>query len=268
MQKDIQINSGNLILRGMLHVPDQIDGKIPAVIILHGFGGNKMGPGFMFVRLSRILEEHNIASIRFDFAGSGESDGDFKAMTLSGEVQDALNIYEYLSSLEFIDTENIGLLGFSMGGAVASITAGKLSDKIKSLCLWAPAGNMRDIVMNDFIGNGYSDFIKNGYYGYEGLLMGRNFVEELTGIDIYREASQYKGNVLLLHGSADEVVSINASYDYIKKSYDNNTKLIVIDNADHMFSNYFWAQDMIMHTTEFMKKQLKKEEILSTECLV
>lgn len=170
MQKAIEIKSRNLTLRGMINTPDQATGKLPTIIILHGFGGNKMGPHFMFVKLSRTLAELGFASVRFDFAGSGESDGEFINMTLSGELEDAENILNYVKSLNFVDNERIGLVGFSMGGAVASMLAGIHGNDIRALCLWSPAGNMPEIVINDFIGQGYTEFLRNGYYEYDGLL--------------------------------------------------------------------------------------------------
>lgn len=256
MQKDIRITSRGFTLRGMLHMPENVTGKIPLVIILHGFGGNKMGPNYILVKLSRMLEENNIASVRFDFAGSGESDGDFINMTMSGEVEDAANIFEYVRTLDFIDPDNIGVLGFSMGGAVASILAGKLENQIKALCLWAPAGNIYDIVIKDFIGMGYTDFIQKGYHDFEGMLIGKDFVSGLSDINIYSEASRYNGNVLLIHGDCDDVVSIQASNDYINKSYKEKAKLTVIQGADHMFTNYSLTQSFIIYTLDFFNSQL------------
>ena len=250
MIEAIELKSRNQVLRGVLQKPDQIDGKIPMIIIFHGFGGNKMGPHFMFVRFSRLLAELGIASIRFDFAGSGESDGEFVNMTLSGELEDAENILKYTKTLDFIDLDRISVVGFSMGGAVASMLAGINSTDIKSLCLWAPAGNMAEIVINDFIGSGYEDFLEKGYYEFEGLPIGKAFVDNLTKKDIYKVASGYNRNVLLLHGDADEVVSIDASRKYLDY-YEGRGKLIVIDDADHLFSKNSWKTQIIRETIAF-----------------
>jgi len=161
MQQAVEIISNGNILRGMVNKPDDIIGKVPTVIILHGFGGNKMGPHFIFVKLSRLLETIGIASVRFDFAGSGESDGEFSEMTVSGELCDARSILQYVKTLDFVDTKNIAIVGFSMGGAIASMLAAEYKKYIHSLCLWAPAGNMGEIVLKDWIGSKYPEFEKN-----------------------------------------------------------------------------------------------------------
>jgi len=255
MQKSIEIKSRNLTLRGTLHTPDRVNGKFPLIIIYHGFGGNKMGPHFMFVKFSRLLAEHGFASIRFDFAGSGESDGEFINMTLSGELEDAKNILDYAKSLKFVDKENIGVIGFSMGGAVASILAGMNSKDIKALCLWAPAGNMPEIVVNDFIAEGYPQFLERGYHEFEGLPIGKAFVEDLKKIDIYDTASKYDGNVLLLHGDADEMVNFSASEKYLEY-YNQKAKLIAIKGADHLFSKEEWVKQLFSHTINFFSDEL------------
>lgn len=256
MQKAIEIQRKNLTLRGMLHTPDQITGKLPTIIMFHGFGGNKMGPHFLFVKFSRILTDLGIASIRFDFAGSGESDGEFIEMTLSGELEDAKNILDYVKNLKFVDKEKIGVVGFSMGGAVASILAGIRGEDIRSLCLWSPAGNMPDIVINDFIGEGHSDFIKNNYHEYDGLAFGKTFVDDLKNIDIYGKASEYSGRILLLHGDADEIVSISASERYLDY-YGNKADLISINGANHMFNKQIWKQQIIQHSAEFFTREFQ-----------
>ncbi|PKP55158.1 hypothetical protein CVT91_16415, partial [Candidatus Atribacteria bacterium HGW-Atribacteria-1] len=62
-------------LRGMVHFPSG-RGPFPAVALFHGFGGQRMEPHFIFVKLSRLLAKNKIITARFDFRGSGESEGE------------------------------------------------------------------------------------------------------------------------------------------------------------------------------------------------
>lgn len=61
--------------------------KVPIAIIMHGFTGNKEGR--MLKLIADSLQNHGIASIRFDFNGHGQSEGRFEDMTVPNEIEDA-----------------------------------------------------------------------------------------------------------------------------------------------------------------------------------
>ena len=69
MERYVECESRGLTLRGMLHVPDQRPGKVPFVILFHGFCDDRNEINFVHTELSRRLCERGIASVRFDFAG-------------------------------------------------------------------------------------------------------------------------------------------------------------------------------------------------------
>ncbi len=255
MQKNIAIKNGRSTLRGVLHTPDNIDGKVPVVIILHGFQGHKAGPHFIFVELSRLLEQKGIASVRFDFRGSGESDGYFSEMTMSGELEDAKAILDYVKTLGFVDTAMIGVLGLSMGGAVASILAGDRKNEIRSLCLWAPAGNMNDVILNYYIGEKLPQLLKEGYTDIEGYTLGKVFIEDSAVLDIYGRASRYEKNILIIHGDKDEVVVPEASLEYVKH-YGSKAQFHVVKGANHTFDKREWTDEVNSETLKFFEREL------------
>ncbi|NNU77203.1 alpha/beta hydrolase [Clostridium estertheticum] len=256
MQKVVEIDSENLRLRGMLHIPENINNKVPIVIMFHGFCGDKMGPHFIFVKLSRLIEKAGIACIRFDFAGSGESDGDFIDMTMDTELKDANNILNYVRSLNFVDNDRIGIVGLSMGGAIASMLAGERKSNIKTICLWAPAGNMGEIILDKhYIGENFDEFRKNGYFDVEGLLVGTKFVDNVKNIKIYEKAAEYDKKSLIIHGDKDDVVSLCASQKYIDL-WGDSSLLKVISGANHTFDKREWEEQVIENTIEFLEKQL------------
>ena len=78
------------------------DQKFPAVIFSHGFTGNHLEPHFIFKRTADALCEQNIMSIRFDFFGSGNSDGAFEEMTLQTELNDLERI-QYKLGVEVVE---------------------------------------------------------------------------------------------------------------------------------------------------------------------
>lgn len=89
------------------------------VILMHGiFANQSINP---MPALARKLADAGIASIRFDFNGHGKSQGRIQDMTIEKELADARAVWNYISSLPYV--EGIGLLGHSQGGVVASMTA-------------------------------------------------------------------------------------------------------------------------------------------------
>jgi len=263
MQKAIEIESRGLALRGMLHIPEDANGGLPIVCIYHGFTGNKIESHFAFVKLSRLLEKEGIANVRFDFGGSGESEGDFIDMTISKELEDARAVLNYAKALDFAAPNRIGVVGLSLGGAISGMLAGDCRDDIKALCLWAPAGNM-NMLLESITDDKMQKARKMGFIdigeiipGWGGLAIGIGFIEELFKLDVYKKAALYNKKVLLIHGEKDDVVPLSVSEKYLK-IYGKNGRLHVIPGADHTFNKLEWEKEALDHTVEFLKDELKK----------
>src|ERR1700730_7492286 len=134
MQRAIELVYNGMTLRGMEHIPHASSNeKLPAVILFHGFTGNKLEPHRLFLKISRALEQLGFACFRFDFLGSGESDGNFEDMTVSKEISEGNAILDWVRSDPRIDKDKISLLGLSMGGLVASVIAGDRPEAIHKL---------------------------------------------------------------------------------------------------------------------------------------
>ncbi|WP_446897346.1 alpha/beta hydrolase [Clostridium sp. LBM24168] len=257
MQKAVEIeNKDGLMLRGMLHVPDKIVGNVPIVCIFHGFTGNKIGSHFMFVKLSRMLADRGIASARFDFSGSGESDGDFIDMTVSGELADAKTVLEYVKSLDFIDRSKIGVIGLSLGGAVAGMLAGDCRDDVSCLCLWAPAGNIKEIVMDGKRENDIKEMQEKGFWDVEGLTVGTGLLEDLWNINILKKSSFYNKNVMIIHGDNDETVPFETSEKYLE-IYGEKAVLHDVKGSDHTFNKKDWEEEVLDYTIGFLEGEFK-----------
>jgi pimeloyl-ACP methyl ester carboxylesterase len=251
MQTAITLEHKGMMLRGMEHIPDQARiQKVPAVILFHGFTGTKLEPHRLFLKISRKLEQHGIASFRFDFLGSGESDGDFEQMTVSKEIDEAHAIVDFVKNDPRIDHDRIYLLGLSMGGLVASIIAGERPADVKKLILLAPAGNMYELIMH-MIQNEDIDITKP-YYDHGGNLVGLDFLEDLKTIDVFERAKPYNGPVLLIHGTGDEVVPYHISNVYQQKCYGNQATVHFIEGANHTFDRHEWETEVIETITQFL----------------
>jgi uncharacterized protein len=109
-------------LDAVLHRPEKAGAKVPAFIVLHGFGGNKDGLGGL--SSAQMLEKLGYAALRFDFRGCGKSEGPRGRTICLEQVSDVRNALTWLQEQPGIDPKRIGVIGHSFGAAVAVYSAG------------------------------------------------------------------------------------------------------------------------------------------------
>lgn len=226
MKKYVETISRGLVLRGFLELPEHVK-KPPVIILFHGFTGCKSEKYFMLARLSRALAKAGVASLRFDFAGSGESDGDFEDVTPLTEIEDGLAIVRYAKSLEEVDTERVGLLGFSLGGFVAANVAGTVPQALERLILIAPA-----VATHKKMEKMYLEI---GSCGRGSLVVEPKFFEDGNQIDVMQTAACYTGPVTIIQGTIDTAVTPDTAMRY-KNNY-QNAVLHYVEGAGHTYDS-------------------------------
>lgn len=225
----------------------------PMVILMHGiFSSNKIVP---IPALARELSKNGIASISFDFGGHWKSEGEMQHMTVGKEIEDALAIWEYARSLPYV-TE-IGLLGHSQGGVVASMTAGILSskgEKPAALVLVAPGSVIQDACRNGkFFGAEFNPADPPEYVKCFGIMkLGREYILSTQELDIYGTAKAYTGPVRLIHGNRDTIVPLSCSEKFVE-SYNQEAELIVVDGENHMITRKL--RTVVSHAVSFFVSQ-------------
>lgn len=140
MQKSVRFPSGPNQLAGILHIPDDIaaTGPRPAIIVLHGFGGNKDGP--THIGECRLYESLGYIALRFDMRGCGESEGPAGRVICLEQVEDVRNAVTWLAAQENVRPDAIVVSGQSFGGAVA-IYAGAVDERIAAVVSIGGWGN-------------------------------------------------------------------------------------------------------------------------------
>jgi pimeloyl-ACP methyl ester carboxylesterase len=124
MESKVTFESDRLKLSAIMHTPDDLrpGERRAAFIVLHGFGGNKDGHGQTVV--AKQLNEWGYVTLRIDFRGCGESEGEHGRIICLDQVADTRNGVRYLASRPEVDPDRIALLGSSFGAAVAVYTGG------------------------------------------------------------------------------------------------------------------------------------------------
>jgi pimeloyl-ACP methyl ester carboxylesterase len=118
----------------------------PAVLLLHGFASDKNEVGDMYQNLALKLAKNNIASLRIDFRGWGESTGKMSDTTIDGQINDASVALDFLEKEASLKQNKLGLVGFSLGGAIAMILAANNPDRVSAIAVWSSVGRLE----NDF----------------------------------------------------------------------------------------------------------------------
>jgi len=250
-------NNGEQIVGVFHHAQNASAARTPAVVFLHGFTGNKVEVRRVFVRTARALAARGIASLRFDFRGSGDSEGEFSQMRVSGLFADALTAFQYLKEQPGIDSNRVGVIGFSMGGMVASQLLSKESG-IKAAVLWSPVahpGSLIEDLDNWSTGGGRRGLIDLG-----GWTVSRAFVEEYAKASPIQWISESKirAPILLIHGSEDESVPVDHSFDYEQafKTAGSRVQLKVLEGAGHTYESIELDRMVVNHTVKWLQRHL------------
>lgn len=254
--------SGKLMLSGWLCPPpgctDMHDALAQRWIVLaHGFGSNSAGPTSGMLGLARDLHDRNFGVLLFDFRCSGESDGSRNSAGYF-ERFDLLGALDYLFE-RGVERERIGVLGHSMGGAVA-------------LMACATPGTAAAVVAD----SAFADLwlmIKRAQRGLAYPLRAANpgmgaMARLLYGLDI-SEVSPAKSlalsesPVLIIHGEDDSVVPVSharllakASGSRFREDGETADRTWIVPGAGHLEAYRNTPEEYVRRVSDFFDAHL------------
>lgn len=254
-------NQGEKIF-GILHSPLNCKEKVPAVLICPGFAGNKCGKRRLFVRLAQRLSEEGIAVLRFDYRGAGDSEGEFENITIESKVSDSLVCLEFLCNQSFVDKNKIGILGRSLGGVIALLTANRFK-RVKSLALWAPVFSPK-LWQDSWMAlkkNPEDKASLSVLKNMPAAVPNASFLKEFFSLDIKQELESLKSTPLLhLHGLLDSVVPLEhaESYKQERKHAKAPSEFLLLERSDHDFSDEKDQEIAINQTVNWFKNSFNR----------
>lgn len=253
----VEVGSRGQTMRGMLHRPPDFSSarRYPAMMLWHGFTGTRVEPHRLFVKTARRFAAQGIITARFDFIGSGESDGDFIEVTPETEIEDALAVVSWMRAQPGIDRTRLGLLGLSLGGLVSACTAAR-SGQIKALCLWAATAHMGQRMRERMTPDSAGYLEQHGFVDQGGNRVGRPFIEVAARLNPLGEASKYRGAALVVHGTGDTVVPVQEAGEYAAALEACDPTLHLIEEADHAFTRWEWETELIETTVRWLEQKL------------
>jgi dienelactone hydrolase len=186
-------------LDGVLHLPEA--SAIGGVAVLHGFGGD---PGQRhIVATCDALARVGIAALRFAYR-----DHQPPRMTLDSALADAAGAIRLLKAHPDVP-ERLGVVGFSFGGTVAALVAGRDSRIRAAVLAAAPA----------VAGSGFTAWSNDGKW------------------KPVAELSRTRGRVLLIWGSRDDQVPFENAERYaaVLSQARVPNRIVTIEGGDHDF---------------------------------
>lgn len=221
------------------------------VICSHGYRQNREQADVPLLPLAKVLVEHGMNVLLFDYRNSGESAGE---MTSVGqyEVRDLLGAVDYVHSRQDLNPK-VALLGFSMGAATA-ILAGAAEPSIAAVVADAPFADLTRYLETNF----------SVWTGLPAVPFNRTILAVtpiLTGLQPEKVSpvqvvGEFAGRpLLLIHGEADEDIAPENSLE-LQQAYPA-AELMLVAGARHVKS---YQQEPVRYEAALLKF-LRKVEI-------
>ena len=204
-QTPFQAIRDGLTLRG--EVIGSCEPGRPAVIICHGF----LSTGRSVHHYASVLADAGFLTVTFDFSGGApdsRSDGSSADMTLLSEKADLLAVTAAVRAQ--FRPASLSLMGCSQGGFVAGMAAKELgSAQISRLVMIYPALCIPDDARHGrLMCFPYDPADIPEILGTSPMVLSGRFARTAMQMDPFEEIGGYDGPVLLIHGTADNVVDI------------------------------------------------------------
>lgn len=213
------------------------------IVLGHGVTGNKDRP--VVVDAADALNAAGFDTLRFSFAGNGDSEGDFRYATISKEVGDLESVLDAVSD----KYSKIAYIGHSMGSPVGVVQAVKDS-RIHALVSLAGMVDTEAFAQTEF----------GAVSPDEGLMwedadcpLSSNFMHDLcqTIRSVAPLAEIVTVPWLLLHGTADDVV-LPKDTERIAAIKGEAVKITYIEGADHSFSQPLHKAEMTREVVRWL----------------
>jgi pimeloyl-ACP methyl ester carboxylesterase len=207
------------------------EGRSPTILFLPGYASDMEGAKAL--ALEAFTQSQGLAMLRFDYSGTGASEGRFEEGTLGGWLDEAMFMLDTLIEGPVV------LAGSSMGGWIALHMALHRPERVAGLIGIAAAP--------DFTDWGYTDAQKAvirdsgrlelpNPYGPEPHLITRGFWQSGEALRLLHAPIAIDCPVRLIHGDADNEVPLPIALKLLEKLRSSDVQLTAIKGGGHRLS--------------------------------
>ncbi len=213
-------------------------GAARGVVLVHGGGVTRHEGGF-YDRLADGLAGADVASLRFDLRGHGDSGGRQQELTLAGVGNDIHAALDHLAA--HLRTDRVSLLGASFSGGICASLAARHGELIDRLVLINPLLDYKKRFVDDkdYWDHDHIDtpaasrLATDGYVAHSPTFrLGVALLNEVFWWNSRADLPHITAPTLVVHGTDDTFVPIDSSRRAMT-ALTCPSELIELDGAQH-----------------------------------
>ncbi|HVO75975.1 MAG TPA: prolyl oligopeptidase family serine peptidase [Ignavibacteriaceae bacterium] len=238
--------SDNLKVKGYLAYPNDLSRKYPCIIWNRGGYGDK-GAIDRFNARGIFGQMASWGYVVFTSQYRGNDGGEGKDEIGGEDVNDILNLMPLADELNFADSSNWGIEGWSRGGMMSYLTLIKNAN-FRCAVMVGAISNLKEYVLSSDNRN----LIYRTMIGEEEF---KKKLEERTVINFIDKLPIIP--YLLIHGGNDETIPVSQTIEIAKKFDESGIehRLVILEKGDHYLKKYRKEVDRLKK--EWYSKYLK-----------
>ncbi len=247
----MDVSFPNLADKKLAGIIDTVKNPIAHAVFLHCFTCTKDHPASY--RLCKALAKQGIETLRFDFTGLGDSEGQFQDTDFSSNINDIKAAVEFLSANH--STPKL-LIGHSLGGIAAIAAACNLNQIDAVITIASPS---RPAHVLDHFEEHIPNIINQGFANVmvfdNELKLTKEYINGLKAYDNHSFTKKLNKPILIFHSPYDDIVSIDeAARIFMQAKHPKS--FISLDKADHLITKKKDAEYIAEHTACWAKRYI------------
>lgn len=243
-----------IIIRGILSLPSE-HGRFPMIISCHGFGSGKNNKTNRL--LIPLLIDKGIGTIRFDFRGHYDSEGNIAELTVSNAMIDLHTVVEYIKNHSSYAIDRLGIFSTSFGSSVALLHEERYQSS-KVMIMKAPISDYAQVRTNQLGVKGIKEWATTGVTEIDSskgkIKSNYDFYLDSLKLELLEKATKIRAKCLIFHNKDDDNVPFSQSIDLQKRI--PNSILEMGDCGNHNFELPGQLEELVIKSISFFTYNL------------